>query len=90
MPIFTKWAEIYVGSDTEEYFGIQNLLRDNGVRFRSKTESPRGRMSTDVITGGSPAALNGVGLKDQYTILVREADEHRARELLAARPGKHA
>ena len=82
---FSKWTEIYFGSDMTEYFRIQNRLRNEGVKFKTKEENTRDRMSMDTITGGNPLALNNVGLADNYTILVRQEDEYKARELIGMR-----
>lgn len=79
---FPKWTEIYFGSDMTEYFRIQNLLRNESVRLKTKEENYRGRMSMNVITGGNPSALNRSGLNNRYTILVRQEDEYKARELI--------
>lgn len=79
---FPRWVEIYFGNDRAEYFRIQNRLRNEGVKFKTKEENYRDRMSMGAITGGSPLGLNNVGLADNYTILVRQEDEYKARELI--------
>lgn len=82
---FSKWVEVYFGNDTTEYFRIQNVLRESSIKFKTKTDNYRDRMSMDVITGGNPAAINNVGLNNSYKISVKEDDEYKARELIYKR-----
>lgn len=77
-----KWVEIYFGSNLEEFFRIQNRLQAEGMPYKTKSDDCSGRMSTETVFGASPAAVNRVGLKNNYTILVKEEDEPKARDVL--------
>lgn len=81
---FLNWIEIYIGYDMDTFFCIQNLLRQHGVKFKTKYESNKDRLNKNIISGAdrSISVLQGVATKDSYRILVQKKDEHTAQALL--------
>lgn len=77
---FLKWREIYFGRDINEFFRIQNLLRNESIEFKTKTENNGNRLANDVILGEGSIGLSRAGIKStgNYTILVKQAHLSKA------------
>ncbi len=74
------WKEIYIGFSMEEFGRVRGLLKEKGIPYRYRVNSPGERMGGNVILGGSPAALNtaGMDIRKEYRIFVKKSDLEEA------------
>lgn len=83
---FSRWQEVFFGTDPEQFFRCQNLLRDNRIPFKTKTSNRAFREAMNNLDGRS-SALTRVrplqsGSGDEYRILVDRRDAQAAEFLL--------
>lgn len=83
MSIFkASWQEVFFSMDQQEFFKCQNTLRENGIRFKVKTENNSLRASINNLDGRSAGLSRGsLPVKDYYKILVQREDADRAKYL---------
>lgn len=83
---FSRWQEVFFGTDSEQFFRCQNLLRDNGIPFKTKTTSRAFREAMNNSGRQNPYLTRirplGTGSGDEYRILVDKQDAHAAEFLL--------
>ena len=74
------WKEIYIGFSQEEFGRVRGLLKEKGIPYRYRVNSPGERMGGNVSLGGSPAALNtaGMDIRKEYRIFVKKSDLEEA------------
>jgi hypothetical protein len=81
------WKEVYFGTNMQESFQKQNILRNQNIPFKTKTDSTSLRMSMNNLDGRSGAlSRGGPALPDYYRIYVKNADVEYAKELLTKNP----
>ena len=82
----SKWVEVYLGSQMNEFLRIKYVLQQNHIEYKTKTDSARGRTARGVIAGGNPFVANSAGANYQmYYIKVKKQDEQLARFLISKR-----
>lgn len=80
------WEEVYMGTNMQEFFQKQNILRNQNMQFKTKTDSNSLRMSMNNLDGRSGAlSRGGPALLDYYRIYVKSKDVEYAKELLSGR-----
>ncbi|WP_283608152.1 putative signal transducing protein [Faecalispora anaeroviscerum] len=81
----SRWHEVFFSTSAEQFFRGQNVLREHGIEFKTKTENRAFRESMNNINGRNPA-LGRVRFDsesgDTYRIFVAEENAAAARFLL--------
>ena len=75
------WRQIYEGYDMVLVGKIKEELEGENIDYKVEADNTvRSRMSRDVLFGGDPMVLNGVGARavTQYSIYVRKDQEEYA------------
>lgn len=74
------YEEVYIGYDVTVFHAIQDALDFANIKYKTSTDSIRGRMANNVLLGGDSMMLNSIGMKNQYTyrISVKYKDKERA------------
>lgn len=81
----SRWQEVFFSTSTESFFRGQNILREHGIPFRTKTENRAFRDSRNNLSGSS-FILTSVQFRpessDEHRIFVAEENTATARFLL--------
>lgn len=81
----SRWQEVYFSTNMESFFRGQNILREHGIPFRTKTENRTLRESRNNLGGRSPMQTRvrfDSESGDTYRIFVAEENAASARFLL--------
>lgn len=81
----SRWDEVFFSTSIDSFFRSQNILREHGIPFRTKTENRAFRESMNNLSGRS-AMLTRVQFRqksgDEYRIFVAEENSVAARFLI--------
>ena len=80
-----RWHEVFFSTSAESFFRGQNVLREHGLPFKTKTENRAFRESSNHLGGRSPMPGRvrfGPESGDEYRIFVAEENAAAARFLL--------
>lgn len=75
MVLFSKWQEIYITFDCNEFVKFANILEENNVDFKTKVRNGG-------IQPGSIPNVLGARANNSYTIWVKKDDVGLAKHLL--------
>lgn len=77
-----KWVEIFFQTDYEKFLKLRNLLEENGIPCKTKTEDNAERISINNMNGRGPALSRDGFIKNYYHIFVHPEDTELARGLM--------
>ena len=80
-----RWHEVFFSTNPEQFFRGQNVLREHGLPFKTKTENRAFRESRNNLGGRTPMLTRvhfGPESGDEYRIFVAEENAAAARFLL--------
>lgn len=81
----SRWHEVFFSTSTESFFRGQNILREHGIPFRTKTVNSAFRVSRNNLSGSSfmlTRAHYQPENSDEHRIFVAEENTASARFLL--------
>lgn len=80
MGILSRWKEVYITFNYNDFIRCRNLLEDNNVDFKSNVKS---RSISTCMEGSGSFSVNRGGVQnDSYTIHVKKSDLELAKHLL--------
>lgn len=86
----SRWQEVFFSTSAEAFFRGQNVLREHGIPFRTKTENRALREARNNLGGESPMLTRvqfGPENGDEYRIFVVKENNAAARFLLQGGEG---
>ena len=81
----SRWQEVFFSTSAQSFFRGQNVLREHGLPFKTKTENRAFRESSNNLSGRTPMLTRmqfGPESGDEYRIFVAEENTAAARFLL--------
>lgn len=78
--MFFAWETIYMTNNLEEFASIRGRLLDNGIKTKTKID---GNSLGDRGRGrGMPRMSTGSNMVNNYEILVKKEDVHKANQVI--------
>lgn len=82
MALFGSYIEVYSTLKMEDFFRAKNLLSDHQIPYKDTSSNNQMRLAFNNLRGDNIALSRGGPVRSVYSLSVKKADEHRARQVL--------